>query len=33
MIADALQQTFILIFDKTLYVSDEKKRVLGFGKT
>ena len=33
MIADALQQHFILIFDKTLYVSNEKKRVLGFGKT
>jgi hypothetical protein len=33
MIADALQQQFILIFDKTLYVENEKQRVLGFGKT
>jgi hypothetical protein len=33
MIAHALQEQFILIFDKTLYVSNAKKRVLGFGKT
>lgn len=33
MIADALQGHFLLIFDRTLYVSNEKKRVLGFGKT
>jgi hypothetical protein len=33
MIADALKDKFLLIFDKTLYVSSEKQRVLGFGKT
>lgn len=33
MIAAALQEQFILIFDKTLYVSNETQRVLGFGKT
>ena len=33
MIADALKEQFILIFDKTLYVENKKQRVLGFGKT
>jgi hypothetical protein len=33
MIADALLEHFLLIFDHTLYVSNQKKRVLGFGKT
>jgi hypothetical protein len=32
MISDATQEGFSLIFNKTLFISGEEQRVLGFGK-